>query len=105
MEAVVNDPEQAALIAESRSKDDDDAEPWSPRLAEFGLTERLLRDAVLAIRGVQAAVIASASGKPARIEPYPMPRTEIARAVERANEQWAQSIIDIFTPGRGAGTN
>lgn len=104
MEAVANDPEQAALIAEARSKDDDD-EPSFLRLSEFGLTERLLRDAVLAIRGVQAAVIASASGKPARIEPYPMPRTEIARAVERANERWAQSIIDIFTPGRGAGTN
>ena len=97
MEAVVNDPEQADLIA--RSREGADEVPWSPRFSEFGLLERLMRDAVMAIQGVQAAVIAAAGGKPPKVEPYPVPVTEIDRAVERANRAWAESIMDIFTPG------
>lgn len=97
MEAVVNDPEQADLIA--RSREGEAEVPWSPRFSEFGLLERLMRDAVMAIQGVQAAVIAAAGGKPPKVEPYPVPVTEIDRAVARANREWAESIMDIFTPG------
>lgn len=100
MEAVANDPEQARLIAEARSKGSGEGEAWSPRLAEFDLHARLMRDQIQALMGVQAAVIAAAGAKPPKIDPYPVPVTEIDRAVERANRAWAQSIIDTFTPGR-----
>ena len=108
MEAVANDPEQAALIIQAREQQERDGEqdePWSPRLSEFGLMERLQRDTIQALMGVQAAIIAASGNKPPRQEPYPVPVTEVDRAVQRANKQWAQNIIDIFTPGRGAGTN
>lgn len=103
MEAVANDPEQADAIAEARSGESE--QEWSPRLAEFDLHARLQRDIIQALMGVQAAVIAAAGQKPPQQKPYPVPVTEIDRAVERANQRWAESIIDIFTPGRGARAN
>jgi hypothetical protein len=102
-EAVQNDPDQARLIAEARQNaDPDEGEPWSPRLAEFDLHAMLLRDVIQALSGVQAAVIAAAGGKPKPPPPYPAPVTEVDRAIARANRAWADSIINIFTPNRGA---
>lgn len=100
MEAVANDPEQAEAIAKARSESTGEGEKWSPRLAEWDLHAHLQRDIIQALMGVQAAVIAASGNKPPQQESYPSPVTEIDRAVERANRAWAQSIIDIFTPGR-----
>lgn len=100
-EAIVNDPEAAEAIARERERvPEEEREPWAPAVREYDLHAQLLRDTVQALMGVQAAVIASAGGKPKQVT-YPGPRTEIDRAVARINRKWAESIINIFTPGRG----
>ena len=102
-EAVANDPEQARLIALQRQRSGDDGAAWSPRLAEFDLHARLLRDVINGLLGVQSAVIAAAGAKPPKPEPYPVPVTEIDRAIERATEEWAESLISRLTPWAARG--
>lgn len=100
-EAIMNDPESAELIARAQEQvPESEREQWAPPLREYDLHAQLLRDTVQALMGVQAAIVAAAGGNPGQVT-YPAPRTEIDRAVARINREWAESIIDIFTPGRG----
>lgn len=96
-EAIQNDPEQAELIARAReAAPQGEAQAWSPRFAEYDLHAHLLRDVIKALLGVQAAVVAQATGKAPTVPDYPRPLTEVDRAIGRAERRWAQNILANF---------
>lgn len=95
-EAIANDPEAAATLAELRLNTADDAEPWAPRISEFDLTATMLREILHAIKGLRAVSIAAAGGKPSEETPFPAPYTEIDRAIAAAERSWAEAFVGQF---------
>lgn len=95
-EAIANDPETARELAAISLDKDPDAEPWAPRVSEFGLTQHLLRDILHAIKETSQATIAAAGGKPSEITPFPAPRTAIDQAIENAERAWAEDFAGRF---------
>ncbi|QCB97117.1 hypothetical protein E5206_09390 [Arthrobacter sp. PAMC25564] len=95
-EAIANDPETAAHLAELRLSAPDDAEPWSPRISEFDLNITMLREILHAIKGLRQVSIAAAGGKPGEETPFPAPYTEIDRAIEAAERNWAEMFVGQF---------
>lgn len=84
--AVLNDPEQARMIALAReygTDDDDTPEPWSPPVAEYDLTAQLLRE-------ILHTVTAAAGAKSPAY--FPAPRTEVDRQQEGLSLAQAVSI-------------
>lgn len=94
-EAILNDPE---VVAEAVARESGEGPEWAPRISEFDLHATLLRDVIHALQGVQAAVIASAGGKPPKVKPYPAPRTAVDEARQRALQMWADDLIGRLTP-------
>lgn len=78
-EAIAMDPEMAALMIDLPAPD----EPWSPRVSENTLVTTILMDISDGIKTLQQTSIAVAGGKPAKVKPFPRPRT----AVDRLREQ------------------
>ncbi|MCZ9884154.1 hypothetical protein [Arthrobacter sp. B2a2-09] len=96
-EAIANDPEMAAVLAEQRlSRLDDDADPWSPKISEFDLNITVLREILHAVKGLRQVSIAAAGGKPGEETPFPAPYTEIDRAVAAAERNWAEMFVQQF---------
>ena len=91
-EAIVNDPEAAALIAQMPKS----SEEWSPRVSEFDLTAHLLREILHAVKGGGQIAVAVAGGKPGELRPFPAPVTEVERAIASAERQWAESFVGQF---------
>ncbi|POH58264.1 hypothetical protein [Arthrobacter glacialis] len=78
-EAIVNDPEMAELLASQP----DPVEPWSPRVSDNTLTNVILARIADGIASSQQTQVAVAGGKPAKVAPFPTPRTAITRLRER----------------------
>jgi hypothetical protein len=95
-EAIANDPESAKYLAEARLSRPDDADPWSPRISEFDLNITMLREILHAIKGLRQVSIAAAGGKPGEEKPFPTPYTEIDRAIEAAERNWAEMFVQQF---------
>ncbi|WP_028265937.1 hypothetical protein [Arthrobacter sp. MA-N2] len=96
-EAIANDPEMAAILAEQRlSRREDDADPWSPKISEYDLNITVLREILHAVKGLRQVSIAAAGGKPGEETPFPAPYTEIDRAVEAAERNWAEMFVQQF---------
>lgn len=95
-EAIANDPEAAATLAELRLNAPDDADPWSPKISEFDLTATMLREILHAIKGLRQVSIAAAGGKPGEEKPFPAPFTEIDRAIAAAERGWAEAFVGRF---------
>ncbi|MEV8149957.1 hypothetical protein AB0O52_17655 [Arthrobacter sp. NPDC080073] len=96
-EAIANDPEMAVILAEQRlSRREDDADPWSPNISEFDLNITVLREILHAVKGLRQISIAAAGGKPGEETPFPAPYTEIDRAVEAAERNWAEMFVQQF---------
>ncbi|MFF1382768.1 hypothetical protein ACFVWT_04300 [Arthrobacter sp. NPDC058288] len=95
-EAIANDPEAAAHLAELRLSKPEDADPWSPRISEFDLNITMLREILHAIKGLRQVSIAAAGGKPGEEKPFPAPYTEIDRAIESAERNWAELFVQQF---------
>jgi hypothetical protein len=91
-EAIVNDPETAAIIAAQPKSDSE----WAPSFAEFGLTEHLLREILHAVKSVRQVSVAAAGGNPGDEKPFPAPRTEIDRAIAALDKQWAEEFAGQF---------
>jgi hypothetical protein len=91
-EAIVNDKEYAGYLASLPNPDGE----WAPRVAEFDLNAHLLREILHALKGLKQVTLAAAGGKPGEVKPFPGPRTEIERAVEAADKQWAESFVGQF---------
>lgn len=91
-EAMSNDPELAEQLARQPESD----EEWSPRLAEFGLTEMLLREILHELKVNSAITMSAAGGKPGDVKPFPAPRTAIQAARERLEREWAVDLAAKF---------
>jgi hypothetical protein len=91
-EAIVNDPEAAAVIANMPRSEAE----WSPRVAEFDLNAHLLREILHAVKSNGQITIASAGGKPGEVKSFPAPVTEVERAIEAIERQWAESFVGQF---------
>lgn len=101
-EAVMNDPEQAELLAKLRSERSEsgaEEEPWSPGISEYDLHAHLQRDIIQALISVRQAVIASAGGKPGKSPEYPVPVTEVDRVMARLETAWANDLLAKFGYG------
>lgn len=97
-EAIMNDPEATELLAEQYlNREDSDEEPDnSPRIAEFGLTNRQLAELTDKVTVLIQAVVAGAGGKPKAEKPTPRPRTGIEKAIAEAERKWATDFIQQF---------
>lgn len=91
-EALVNDPEMAALIARQPKPEGE----WSPRTSEFGLQEHMLSTVISELKQVKQAVIAGAGGSPSPEKPFPMPRTAVDDAIAEMEHQWAVDFVSQF---------
>jgi nucleoside-diphosphate-sugar epimerase len=91
-EAIVNDKEYAAHIAAMPKPDTE----WAPRVAEFDLNAHLLREILHALKSLKQATVAVNGVKPGEEKPFPGPKTELDRAIEDANKQWAESFLSQF---------
>ena len=91
-EAIVNDPDAAAVIAKMPKPDTE----WSPRVAEFDLKVHLLREILHAVQQNGQITIGAAGGKPSEIKPFPAPSTEVDRAIAALERQWAESFVARF---------
>lgn len=91
-EAIVNDPEAAAVIANMPKSSNE----WSPRVSEFNLTVQVLREILHAVKSNGQIAIASAGGKPGELKPFPAPVTEVERAIAAVERQWAESFVGQF---------
>lgn len=91
-EAIVNDKEYAAHIASLPKSDSE----WAPRASEFDLNAHLLREILHAVNELRRVSLAAAGGKPGELKPFPGPRTEIEKAIEDADRQWAESFVEQF---------
>lgn len=91
-EAIVNDPEAAAVIANTPKSTSE----WSPRVSEFDLTAHLLREILHATKANGQISIAAAGGKPGDLKPFPAPVTEVERAIEAVEREWAESFVEQF---------
>ncbi|MBG6083235.1 hypothetical protein [Zhihengliuella flava] len=91
-EAIANDPEAAEAIAAMPQLE----EEWAPRTSEFDLHAKILREIVHELKQNRQATIAAAGGKPPAESPFPAPRTEIDKAIERAERTWTQDFIQQF---------
>jgi hypothetical protein len=91
-EAIVNDPDAAKAIANMPKS----SVEWSPRVAEFDLHAHLLREVLHAVKGNGQIAIATAGGKPGELKPFPAPRTEVERAIEVIERDWAESFVGQF---------
>ncbi|GAA3405062.1 hypothetical protein [Pseudarthrobacter polychromogenes] len=91
-EAIVNDPEAAAVIAKMPKP----STPWSPRVAEFDLKAHLLRELLHAVQHNGQIAIGAAGGRPGEVKPFPVPRTEVDRAIAALERQWAESFVTQF---------
>lgn len=99
-EAILNDPEAAQAMAESRWEAEESGEPqepWSPRVAEWDLHAALLRDVVQGLQHLQETTYAGFARRAApSTPPYPYPRTEVDRVYEEMNRRWAVDLLSQF---------
>jgi hypothetical protein len=91
-EARVNDKEEAALLAALPKPERE----WAPGVAEFDLHAHILRDVVNEIRSLIAVTLAVAGNKPGEVKPFPAPFTEIDRAIQAAERNWAESFVSQY---------
>lgn len=91
-EAIVNDPDAARAIASMPKSSTE----WSPRVSEFDLHAHLLREVLHAVKGNGQIAIATAGGKPGDLKPFPAPVTEVERAIEAVEREWAESFVGQF---------
>lgn len=96
-EAIANDPEQAKILANMPESNSE----WSPRAAEFGLTEHMLREVIHKLDAILHVTISAHGGKPGELRPFPAPKTALPAAIEAAEREWAGEFIQKFgfSPG------
>jgi len=94
-EAIVNDPEQAELMA--RQPKAEGGEEWAPRVADFKLEHHMLRDIISELKRIGQVSTAQLTGKPQPMEkPFPMPRTAIDAAIAAHEREWAEDFVAQF---------
>lgn len=94
-EAVSNDEEAAEAMLELY-EDSGAGEQWSPRVAEFDLTNSLLVTMINELKMLRLSGQAAAGIKPKKEDPFPSPRTALDRVRERLELDSAKQIAFGF---------
>lgn len=97
-EAISQDDETAEMLLQLTEDNEDpkNQEPWSPRVAEYNLTNTLLVALINEIKTLRLSGQAVAGAKPKKEKPFPAPRTAFERARARREEQEAKRIAFMF---------
>lgn len=99
-QAMFNDPEVAERIVRAQARDKTQSVSGIP-VSEFTQTVALLRDAITAMRGVQATVARVGGSKTATVEPYPGPITLLKSAENSVRQRDHEALVARVLPGRG----
>lgn len=91
-EAIAQDEEAAEFML----KAGDPTGTWSPRVAEFDLTNSLLVSLINEVKMLRQSGIAVAGGKPKKETPFPSPRTAVDKVRERLAQDEAKHIAYGF---------
>ena len=92
-EALLNDPEAAAYLAEQPKPNED----WSPRSSEYTLTANLLREILHAIMSLKQTQIGLAGGSNSGGDkPFPAPVNELDRILARMERQWVEDFAALL---------
>lgn len=94
-EAIAQDDEAAEYLL-SLPESEGDGEPWSPRVSEFDLHAQQMAALINEVKMLRQSGQAVAGGKPAKEKPYPVPRTAVDRARERAELDWFEDMQAKF---------
>lgn len=95
-EAVANDPVSARHLAELSMERPEGADPWAPRVSEFDLHATIQREILHAIKGLASITIAAAGSNPGEQRPFPAPKTEVDRAMEKLSREWTTDFVQQF---------
>lgn len=94
-EAIANDPDTARLMAELRldAQNDDNAEPWTPRVSEFRLEHVMYQQVINELKQIKQGITVQVTHKPPPTElPFPSPHTAIDRAIKAIEREHVVSI-------------
>lgn len=94
-EAVHNDPEQVALMAEQVQQAKGE---WRPRLSEWRLEHVMLQRLIAAVEVGNADFLVANGGKPGKVRVFPGPETGVEKAREQARIDRQRALIDYLTP-------
>ena len=70
------------------------AEPWSPRQSEYGLPEQMWSTMINLLTEIKQGLIVQGGGKPKAEKPFPVPRTEVDRLIEAAENDWVTEFLE-----------
>ena len=99
-EKMLNDPEMARKIAERQAKQEEGATKRGIRVSEFTQTVALLRDAIMELRLVKSAVIASGGGRAGNPELYPGPITLLRETEHERRMADHKALVARVQPGK-----
>lgn len=82
-EAIAQDDEAADELVAIVGDGDSEGPSWSPRVAEYDLTNTILAQVVNEVKMLGQTIIAANGGSAKKIKPFPAPKTAIDRARAR----------------------
>ena len=82
-EAIAQDDEAADELVAIMDESVGEGPDWSPRVAEFDLTNTMLAELIDQVKLLGQTIIAANGGSAKKIRPFPKPKTAIDRARER----------------------
>lgn len=95
-EAILNNPEQAMLIAERQEftdPDTGDSPPWSPRVADYDLTAIMLREVLHTLHAIRGELRINGNRRPGEIPTFPEPRTAVDDAAAILERRWIDTNL------------
>lgn len=101
-EAIAQDDEAADELVAMLDDSESEGPDWSPRVAEFDLTNTMLAQLINEVKLLGQTIIASNGGKAKKIKPFPTPRTAIDRARERQDTDMFYRMQAKFGFGRAS---
>lgn len=99
-EAIAQDDEAADELVKYSDQDDAERPAWSPRVAEYDLTNTILAQVVNEVKMLGQTIIAANGGQAKKIRPFPMPRTALDRARERKDLNLFREMQSKFGFGK-----
>lgn len=94
-EAIAQDEEAAEYIL-SLPEPEGGAEPWSPAVSEWTLTNQLLASVINELRSSRMSSQAVAGQKPRKEDPYPVPRTAVDRLMDQLEAEQVSDTLLAF---------
>lgn len=82
-EAIAQDDEAADELVAIMDESEGEGPDWSPRVAEFDLTNTMLAELIDQVKLLGQTIIAANGGNAKKIRPFPKPKTAIDRARAR----------------------